>query len=83
MAKTTSFNLGEHFEKFISTQTTSGRYGSASEVVRASLRLMEKEEQKLELLRQALLEGEQSGEPQPLNMDSIRKKARKIAGLEP
>jgi antitoxin ParD1/3/4 len=41
MAKTTSFNLGEHFEKFIAAQISSGRYNNVIEVVRDSLRLME------------------------------------------
>lgn len=82
MAKTTSFNLGDHFEEFISTQIKSGRYGNASEVVRASLRAMEQEEQKLEALRQALIDGENSGESTPLDMRETIKKARDRAGLD-
>ncbi|MFK8021514.1 MAG: type II toxin-antitoxin system ParD family antitoxin [Pseudomonadales bacterium] len=81
MAKTTSFNLGEHFEDFISTQIKSGRYGNASEVVRASLRKMEEDEQKLEALRQALIDGENSGDAGELDMGAIRRKAKKKAGL--
>lgn len=81
MAKTTSFNLGDHFEQFISTQIKSGRYGNASEVVRASLRSMEEDEQKLEALRQALIEGENSGESTPLDMQEIIKEAKREAGL--
>ncbi len=83
MAKTTSFNLGDHFEQFISTQIKSGRYGNASEVVRASLRTMEQEEQKLEALRQALIDGENSGPSTPLDMEEIRRNAKKKAGLKP
>lgn len=61
MAKNTSVSLGDHFEKFIGNQIDSGRYGSASEVVRAGLRLLETSENKLEVLRQALIAGERSG----------------------
>jgi antitoxin ParD1/3/4 len=60
MARNTSISLGDHFEKFIQHEVTSGRYGSVSEVIRTALRLLESEEQKLEALRLALDEGEQS-----------------------
>lgn len=61
MAKNTSISLGEHFDSFISDQIESGRYGSASEVVRAGLRMLEDNESKLSTLRRMLMEGEQSG----------------------
>lgn len=61
MAKNTSVSLGDHFEEFIGSQIESGRYGSASEVVRAGLRLLETAESRLEVLRHALREGERSG----------------------
>ena len=61
MAKNTSVTLGEHFDQFISQQLESGRYGSASEVLRAGLRALEDQEVKMINLRNMLVEGENSG----------------------
>jgi antitoxin ParD1/3/4 len=61
MAKNTSITLGEHFDGFISQQVAAGRYASASEVVRAALRLFEDNERKAATLRRLLEEGENSG----------------------
>lgn len=61
MAKNTSITLGKHFDGFITKQINTGRYGSASEVVRAGLRKLEDEERKLETLRALIEEGRASG----------------------
>jgi antitoxin ParD1/3/4 len=61
MSKNTSILLGEHFEKFITSEVSSGRYGSASEVIRTALRMLETEEQKKKALIKALIKGEKSG----------------------
>lgn len=53
--------LGEHFDGFIAHQIESGRYSSASEVIRAGLRALEDSESKLAALRQMLTDGEESG----------------------
>lgn len=61
MAKNTSILLGDYFDNFINYQIQSGRFSSASEVVRAALRLFEQEEnQKNELIKE-LKKGEKSG----------------------
>ena len=62
MAKNTSVTLGDHFDGFIASQIQTGRYGSASEVIRSALRLLETQETKLNTLRQLLVAGEESGE---------------------
>lgn len=61
MGKNTSISLGAHFEDFINAEVASGKYSSASEVIRSALRLLESEEDKLKELRHALSEGENSG----------------------
>ncbi len=61
MSKDTSISLGSHFDAFVSERVQNGRYGSASEVVRAGLRLLETTETKVEALRAMLAEGERSG----------------------
>ena len=61
MAKNTSVTLGDHFVQFINQQLNTGRYGSASEIVRAGLRVLEDQEAKLLNLRNMLIQGEQSG----------------------
>ena len=56
---TTSLSLGEHWEVFIKNEISSGRYGSASEVIRDALRTMEERKSKLEALRAHLSQGAQ------------------------
>ena len=78
MSKNTSIILGDHLDEFIGAQIGAGRYGSASEVVRAGLRLLEERETKLHALRTALIEGENSGEVTNFDIDGFltRKRAK-------
>ncbi len=79
MSRNTSVTLGEHFDGFITKQIDSGRFESKSEVVRAAMRLLEEHEQKVSALRQALVEGETSGELVPFAMAVIIAEARQEA----
>lgn len=80
MSKNTSIALSEHFQTFIEGQLADGRYGSASEVVRAGLRLLEERETRLATLRAALIEGEESGAPQPFDVEIF---LAEMAEMEP
>lgn len=61
MAKNTSILLGDYFDNFISNQVSTGKFSSASEVVRAALRMFEQEETKRKSLINELKIGEKSG----------------------
>ena len=77
MARNTSVSLGDHFVGFIDERVASGRYNSASDVIRAGLRLLEEHEAGVKALREALIEGERSGSAAPFDFDSFidRKKS--------
>ena len=81
MQKNTSITLGNHFDSLISSMVKEGRFNSASEAVRAGLRLLEEHEQKVMALRRALEEGEKSGDTTAFNMDEIIAEARQEEGL--
>ena len=61
MARNTSITLGDYFEDIIQSSIKTGRYSSVSEVIRAGLRLVDEEEKRIRLLREAIEAGEQSG----------------------
>lgn len=76
-----SYTLGAHYERFVRDLVASGRYASASEVMRDGLRLVEEREQmraaKLDALRRDIREGLDSGAPEPLDMAAIKAEARR------
>ena len=61
MNKNTSISLGEHFESFVRSSVSEGRFHNASEVIRAGLRLLEEEESKVIALKKGIQEGINSG----------------------
>ena len=69
--KTTSVALGTYFDNFIASTIQAGRYNNASEVVRAGLRMLEENENKLMQLKAAITEGEASGIMEDFNPDSF------------
>ncbi|BDU06886.1 type II toxin-antitoxin system ParD family antitoxin [Nocardia cyriacigeorgica] len=71
MGKNTSFSLDEHYSSFIDGEVASGRYRSASDVVRTALRLLEDRETQLRALRTALIDGENSGKSTPFDFDAF------------
>ena len=71
MPRNTSVVLSEHFNDFITRAVESGRYSSASDVVRAGLRMLEAEEEKLERLRVEIIKGEESGPAEPFDFDEF------------
>ena len=71
MPKNTSITLSDHFNEFLAKQVASGRFGNVSEVIRASLRLFEEREVKLEELRAELKKGEESGWHKNFDLDGF------------
>ncbi len=81
MGRNTSISLGNHFENFIENSLAEGRFKNASEVVRAGLRLLEEEENRLLLLKKAVKDGIESGraenfDPQK-HLESLKANKRK------
>lgn len=77
MARNTSISLGQHFQSFIEDQVSSGRFGTASEVVRAGLRLLEEDQARLVALRAAIDVGEQSGFVEDYSVEKVLAAAKR------
>ena len=75
-------NLTPQLEKLVRQKVSSGRYNSASEVVREALRLMEAQDElrslKLEQLRRDIREGLESGAARPFSISEMKREGRKL-----
>ncbi len=80
MNKSVHITLAEPLESFVDAQVESGQFGSAQEVVEAGLRLLKQEQDKLEWLRQALIDGENSGPSRPYDRDALMASVREDWG---
>jgi antitoxin ParD1/3/4 len=79
---TRNVNLTQEMDRFVSSRIKSGRYESASEVVRAALRTLEREEMeheaKVAALRSAIEEGAASGIAEDGVFERLRRKAAAV-----
>lgn len=79
MGRNTSISLGDYFENFVDSKVSSGRYKNASEVIRAGLRLLEEDENRIQILKSAIKDGLDSGISKDFNaIENLKKlKAKK------
>ncbi len=80
MARTTSITIGTQLDEFVNELIESGRYGSTSEVVRSALRLLETQECQLNMLRNAVSDGDASG-VSDLSLRDIASQVKQKHGL--
>ncbi|MFE3322880.1 type II toxin-antitoxin system ParD family antitoxin [Nocardia sp. NPDC059195] len=71
MGRNTSISLDDYYTDFIADEVASGRYSSASDVVRTALRLLDDRETELRALRAELVAGENSGPATPFDFDAF------------
>ena len=78
-------SLSSTFEAYIQRQLDEGTYNNASEIIREALRLKMQQDEiyqtRLESLRAAIIQGEESGDATPFDMQDIIQDAKKDAGL--
>ena len=82
MGRNTSVSLGNYFENFVDNRVSEGRFKNASEVIRAGLRLLESEENKVIILKNAIKEGIESGIAKNFNpkkhLESLKAEKRNV-----
>jgi len=82
MGRNTSVSLGDYFENFVEGRISEGRFKNASEVIRAGLRMLEEEENKITALKKAINDGIESGIAENFNpkqhLESLKVKKRDV-----
>lgn len=76
MSKNTSITLGEYFDAFLENEVKKGQFKNKSEVIRAGLRLLEIQQNKIEAINKALVEGEESGYIENFDNDEFLEKMK-------
>lgn len=71
MTKSARIVLDDELGAFVDRQVREGNYASANDVVEAGLRLLREDNAKLEVLKAALIEGEESGAPVEFDFDDF------------
>lgn len=71
MGKNTSVSLGDHFEAYARRKVESGEFATISEVIRDALRRAEERDRRIADLRELVREGEESGDPVPLDWEAF------------
>ncbi len=76
MTKPVQVTITDPYDSFIDAQLESGEFNSAQEVVEAGLRLLKEEQARVEWLRNALIEGENSGAARSVERDEFKARMR-------
>lgn len=79
MGRATSIILGEHFDQLIAQQVKTGRYGTASEVIRDALRMFEQQQTAIKRLNDAIEEGYASGFVDVIDWDALDRRTDQAA----
>lgn len=76
MNKPVQVTIAEPYDSFVEAQLESGAFKSAEDVVEAGLKLLKEEQARIEWLRDALIEGENSGPARPVDREEFKARMR-------
>ena len=82
MGAETSLKIDSSLSAFVEAEIAAGKYRSANDVVNEGLKLLQQRERKRAALEALLIEGEESGEPQPFDNEAFMAEKRAKYGVE-